>query len=66
MLSSWVTFLTNAHARTPRSIICTLLFVGKLTNQNWAYYKVNDKDFIQSGFLFLQPNFQNSLYGVMH
>jgi hypothetical protein len=24
--------------------ICTQLFAGKLTNQNWEYYKVNDND----------------------
>jgi hypothetical protein len=29
----------NAHARL---IICRQLFAGKLTNQNWEYYKVND------------------------
>ena len=39
IICSWATFLTNAHAQT---IICTQLFAGKLTNQNWEYYKVND------------------------
>jgi hypothetical protein len=41
IICSWATFLTNAHAQT---IICTQLFAGKLTNQNWEYYKVNDKN----------------------
>ncbi len=37
IICRWATFLTNAHAQT---IICTQLFAGKLTNQNWEYYKV--------------------------
>ena len=36
IICRWATFLTNAHAQT---IICTQLFAGKLTNQNWEYYK---------------------------
>ena len=40
IICSWGTFLTNAHAQT---IICTQLFAGKLTNQNWENNKVNDK-----------------------
>ena len=39
IICRWATFLTNAHAQT---IICTQLFAGKLTNQNWEYYKVNN------------------------
>ncbi len=39
IICSWATFLTNVHAQT---IICTQLFAGKLTNQNWEYYKVNN------------------------
>ena len=39
IICSWGTFLTNAHAQT---IICTQLFAGKLTNQNWENNKVND------------------------
>ena len=34
-------FLTNAHAQT---IICTQLFAGRLTNQNWKNNKVNDNN----------------------
>ncbi len=39
IICRWATFLTNAHTQT---IICTQLFAGKLTNQNWEYYKVNN------------------------
>ncbi len=42
IICSWATFLTNANAQT---IICAQLFPGKLTNQNWEYYKVNDNEY---------------------
>ena len=45
IICSWATFLTNAHAQT---IIRTQLFAGRLTNQNWEYYKVNDNECFHS------------------
>jgi hypothetical protein len=37
----WVTLLV-LYLFCAQTIICTQLFAGKLTNQNWEYYKVSD------------------------